>query len=252
MFAFGRGDRFCCMEDGCWSCANTRNHLLKSRSLIHDLISVPVCERLQNLLIKINNPGPLHRDIIRKKIDAPKVNLDSIARKRFDGRYRHETSRFDLLAVEILEVSVSLCIAEDDDAVVAIIQDSFQFLDVRRVKEEVEDGQALPSRVPVPLAILNDTVLTFVVDEDEVTSAHLDRRIVELLKEKNSGVAACFNSYYSLHSPCVLTKLPNSVFSTREGTIEATWRQNSAIDPISLLRYKGYHKLSKCTIVINM
>ncbi|OJD32594.1 uncharacterized protein BKCO1_37000204 [Diplodia corticola] len=58
---------------------------------------------------------------------------------------------------------------------VGVVEDGFEVGDVGRVGDEGEDADALAAGVAVPLAVLGDEVLAFVVDHDEVTRAHYGR-----------------------------------------------------------------------------
>jgi hypothetical protein len=97
----------------------------------------------------------------------------SVARQRFDaGEIKRIFSYFALLALEIREVGCSFFVADDDDAVVAVVEDFSDVHDVLGIEEEVKTSQALAARLAVPLAVLADAILAFVVDEDEVAGAH--------------------------------------------------------------------------------
>lgn len=96
----------------------------------------------------------------------------SIARQRFNGRRREKAFCFDLLALEIVEVGVSFLLADEDDTMVAVIEDLLEICYVDSIKEEVKGCQALTIWMTVPLTVLDDTVFAFVIDEGEVASTH--------------------------------------------------------------------------------
>jgi hypothetical protein len=61
-------------------------------------------------------------------------------------------------------------VSRDSDSIV--IENLSEVHDVLGIEEEVKASQALTVGFTVPLAVLADAVLTFVVDEDEVAGTH--------------------------------------------------------------------------------
>jgi hypothetical protein len=107
----------------------------------------------------------------------------SVARQRLDaGKIKRVSSSFALLALEICKVGCSFFVADDDDAIVAVVEDFAEVHDILGIKEEVKACQALTVRLAVPLAVLTDAVLAFVVDEDEVTGTHFLVRVCVFVK----------------------------------------------------------------------
>jgi hypothetical protein len=89
----------------------------------------------------------------------------SVARQRLDaGKIKRVSSSFALLTLEICEVGCSFFVADDDDAIVAVVENFSEVHDILCTKEEVKACQALTVWLAVPLAVLTDAVLAFVVD----------------------------------------------------------------------------------------
>jgi hypothetical protein len=97
----------------------------------------------------------------------------SVARQRFNtGEIERVASYFALLALEFCEVGCSFFVADDDDTVIAVVENFSEVHDILSIKGEVEACQALTVGLTVPLAVLTDAVLAFVVNEDEVACTH--------------------------------------------------------------------------------
>lgn len=77
-----------------------------------------------------------------------------------------------MLLQEVFEVGIIFLIADELDTIVAVVENFLEICDIGGIEEEMKGCETLSLWVIVILAVLDDAIFAFVLDESEVASAH--------------------------------------------------------------------------------